>query len=131
MTSGVGQISYTTRRDAKTKLLKNGAPGMLPRHKKILNSAWLWQVEGITIEVLTAALAAAREARRHILDEMDRCNPAPARCLAPNAPRIRRFTVNPEKLGQLIGPGGRYIRGLIEESGADDVKVPFFLLFCG
>ncbi|KAK9901313.1 hypothetical protein WJX75_005944 [Coccomyxa subellipsoidea] len=81
------------------------------------------KVEGITIEVLTAALAAAREARRHILDEMDRCNPAPARCLAPNAPRIRRFTVNPEKLGQLIGPGGRYIRGLIEESGADDVKV--------
>lgn len=33
MTSGVGQISYTTRRDAKTKLLKMGAPGMLPRHK--------------------------------------------------------------------------------------------------
>lgn len=81
-------------------------------------------MEGITLEVLTAALAAARTARRHILAEMGRCDPAPRRSLAPNAPRIRRFTVNPDKLGMLIGPGGRYIRGIVEDSGANDIKVP-------
>lgn len=80
-------------------------------------------MEGITLEVLAAALAAARGARRHILAEMRRCSPAPRGALAPNAPRIRRFSVAADKLGLLIGPGGRNIRALIEESGASDIKV--------
>jgi hypothetical protein len=81
------------------------------------------QVEGITIEVLATALAKAREARRHILAEMELCSPPPRRTLAPTAPRILRFNVDPEKIGLLIGPGGRTIRGLIEASGVDDIKV--------
>lgn len=82
-------------------------------------------MEGITLDVLASALAEARKARQHILAEMTCCKPPPRGALAPNAPRIRRFTVDTDKLGMLIGPGGRNIRGLIEESGADEIKVSF------
>ena len=75
--------------------------------------------------MLASALAEARKARQHILQEMTSCSPAPRGALAPNAPRIRRFTVDTDKLGMLIGPGGRNIRGIIEESGADEIKVFF------
>ncbi|CAL8470982.1 g10524 [Coccomyxa elongata] len=81
------------------------------------------KVEGITLDVLASALAEARKARQHILAEMTCCKPPPRGALAPNAPRIRRFTVDTDKLGMLIGPGGRNIRGLIEESGADEIKI--------
>ncbi|CAL5228653.1 g11822 [Coccomyxa viridis] len=81
------------------------------------------KVEGITVEILAEALKHARTARQHILGEMDRCMPAPRRALADNAPRIQLVTVDPEKVGFLIGPGGRNIRAITVESGAEQVQV--------
>ena len=81
------------------------------------------QVEGITVEILAEALKHARTARRHILGEMERCMPAPRRALADNAPRIQLLTIDPEKVGFLIGPGGRNIRAITVESGAESVQV--------
>ena len=83
----------------------------------------LLQVEGITVEILAEALSHARTARQHILGEMDRCMPAPRRALADNAPRIQLVTIDPEKVGFLIGPGGRNIRAITLESGAEQVQV--------
>lgn len=83
----------------------------------------LAQVEGITVEILGEALKHARAARRHILGQMERCAPAPRRALADNAPRIKILTIDPEKIGFLIGPGGRNIRGIEAESGAEQVQV--------
>lgn len=87
------------------------------------HKAVLLQVEGITVEILAEALKHARTARQHILGEMDRCMPAPRRALADNAPRIQLVTVDPEKVGFLIGPGGRNIRAITVESGAEQVQV--------
>jgi hypothetical protein len=80
-------------------------------------------VEGVTVEVLAAALAAARQARQHILARMEACAPAPRRALADNAPRILRFAIDVDKIGLLIGPGGRTIRALTEAAGADEIQV--------
>ena len=49
--------------------------------------------------------------------------PAPRRALADSAPRIRLVGIDPEKVGALIGPGGRVIRGIEADSGADQVSV--------
>ncbi|KAK9829222.1 hypothetical protein WJX72_004572 [[Myrmecia] bisecta] len=81
------------------------------------------KVEGITVEVMAAALAQASEGRRHILTQMAACSPAPRGALSEYAPRLRQLTVDPDKLGLLIGPGGRTIRGLVEESGVESIKV--------
>ena len=80
-------------------------------------------MEGITVEILGKALRQARSARAHILGEMERCSPAPRGALADNAPRIRIVTVDPDKIGILIGPGGRTIRALEAESGAEQIQV--------
>ena len=49
--------------------------------------------------------------------------PAPRRALADSAPRIAVVMIDPEKVGMLIGPGGRVIRGIEADSGADEVSV--------
>ena len=49
--------------------------------------------------------------------------PAPRRALADSAPRIAIVMIDPEKVGMLIGPGGRVIRGIEADSGADEVSV--------
>jgi hypothetical protein len=67
-------------------------------------------VEGITLPILSEALAAARAGREHVLREMGRCSPPPRRALAPFAPRVIRFQVRLNevkegsqlKLGRLI-----------------------------
>ena len=81
------------------------------------------QVEGITVEILGKALTQAKVARRHILAQMERCAPAPRRALADSAPRIKIVSIDPEKVGLLIGPGGRVIRGIVQDSGAEEVQV--------
>ena len=81
------------------------------------------KVEGITLPIVAAALAAAKTARTHILTCMDTATPPPRRALAPHTPRIALVTVPIDKLGALIGPGGRTIRALRDASGVDDIQV--------
>jgi len=86
------------------------------------------KISGLTREILDRALEQAREARSHVLDRMAEAIDAPREELSQYAPRITTLQINPEKIGALIGPGGKHIRGIVEETGAsvdvnDDGKV--------
>ncbi len=75
------------------------------------------KIAGITPEIMRQALAQARAGRMHILDKMAAAMPQVRPQLPPTAPRILTTRINPEKIGQLIGPGGKNIREL-EAMGA-------------
>ncbi|HKC75853.1 MAG TPA: polyribonucleotide nucleotidyltransferase [Chloroflexota bacterium] len=70
------------------------------------------KVSGITFEIMQQALQQAREARLFILEKMHEAIPAPRAQLSRFAPRITSIKINPEKIGALIGPGGKNIRGI-------------------
>ena len=76
------------------------------------------KIDGLPTPVLSEALKRARRARLHILDAMDRTISQPRDELSPHAPRITTIQVNPEKLGDIIGPKGKIIRGIQDETGA-------------
>src|SRR5918996_5385083 len=77
------------------------------------------KIEGLSLELMKEALDQAREGRLHILGEMKKALPAPRPELSPFAPRIVTVQINPEKIGDLIGPKGKTIRGIQEETGAE------------
>jgi polyribonucleotide nucleotidyltransferase len=72
---------------------------------------------GLAFPIMEEAFAQAREARMIILDKMADAIGAPRTQLSPYAPRILRIKINPEKIGALIGPGGKNIRGITEKTG--------------
>jgi polyribonucleotide nucleotidyltransferase len=76
------------------------------------------KIEGLTTEIMTEALERAHRARIHILDIMDGVVAGPSEELSAYAPRITTIKVNPEKLGEIIGPKGKTIRAIQDESGA-------------
>ena len=76
------------------------------------------KIEGLTVEVLADALERARKGRLHILDEMDAALNAPRTDLSPHAPRIVAIRVNPQKIGDIIGPKGKNIRAIQDDTGA-------------
>jgi polyribonucleotide nucleotidyltransferase len=73
---------------------------------------------GITYDIMRAAFAQAREGRLFILDKMAEVMPTAREELSLFAPRIITMQINPEKIGALIGPGGKNIRGITESTGA-------------
>ena len=75
------------------------------------------KVKGLRYEILEQALAQAREARMQILDVIRECMPAPRPELSPYAPRITTIHIPVDKIGAVIGPGGKVIRGIQEETG--------------
>ena len=77
------------------------------------------KIEGMDLAIMKEALAQAREGRIHILGEMKKALAAPRADLSPYAPRIVTMQINPEKIGDLIGPKGKTIRGIQEETGAE------------
>jgi polyribonucleotide nucleotidyltransferase len=76
------------------------------------------KIKGLSKEIMEKALAQAREARLIILDLIKRTLPEPREQLKPHAPRITTLHINPEKIGALIGPGGKNVRGIQDETGA-------------
>jgi polyribonucleotide nucleotidyltransferase len=76
------------------------------------------KVEGISMEIMREALKRANTARLHILDEMDKVLPSARPELSKYAPRIITIKVNPSKIGEIIGPKGKTIRGIQEATGA-------------
>lgn len=76
------------------------------------------KVDGLTTEILQEALQRARKARMHILDIMDSTIAEPRTELSQYAPRIISIQINPEKIGEIIGPKGKTIRAIQEETGA-------------
>lgn len=73
---------------------------------------------GITFEIMREAFAQAREGRMFILDKMNAVINTPRQELSPFAPRIITLQIPVDKIGALIGPGGKTIRGIIEQTGA-------------
>ncbi|HEV3051295.1 MAG TPA: polyribonucleotide nucleotidyltransferase, partial [Longimicrobium sp.] len=72
------------------------------------------KIEGLSLELMREALQKANRARMHILDEMDKVLPQPRADLSQYAPRIITIKVDPAKIGEIIGPKGKTIRGIQE-----------------
>jgi len=77
------------------------------------------KIQGLDLALMTEALAQAKEGRLHILGEMNKALPAQRPDLSQYAPRIVTVMINPEKIGDLIGPKGKTIRGIQDETGAE------------
>ncbi len=76
------------------------------------------KIEGLTVAIMKEALQRARKARLHILDVMDGAIKEGRSELSEFAPRIITIHINPEKIGEVIGPKGKTIRGIQDETGA-------------
>ncbi|WP_304339997.1 polyribonucleotide nucleotidyltransferase [Metaclostridioides mangenotii] len=75
------------------------------------------KIAGIDEEVLRRALAQAKEGRIHILNEMRKTISAPKSELSPYAPKIVKMMIDPDKIRDVIGPGGKVITKIIDETG--------------
>jgi polyribonucleotide nucleotidyltransferase len=76
------------------------------------------KIDHIGFDIIEAALAQAKEARLTILDAMRQAIDGPREDMSPYAPRMTRISIPVDKIGAVIGPGGKIIRGIIEETGA-------------
>ena len=74
---------------------------------------------GLTQEILAEALEQARVGRLYIMDRMAQTITTPNNQMSPHAPKMIRLKINSDKIGALIGPGGRVIRGIQEETGTN------------
>ena len=89
------------------------------------------KIKGVSIDIMRQALAQAREARLYVLEKMAETIKGPRTNLSPYAPRFVTIKIRPEKIREIIGPGGKVIRGIQEKTGAkidveDDGKVTIF-----
>jgi polyribonucleotide nucleotidyltransferase len=77
------------------------------------------KIRGISLDIMTKAVEQARQGRHHILDAMDAVLPAPRPSLSSYAPRLTSFKIPVDAIGAVIGPGGKTIRHIVKESGAE------------
>jgi len=76
------------------------------------------KIQGISIDIMREALEQARVGRLHILGKMNQAITEASTTLSPYAPRILTLKIEPDQIGGVIGPGGKVIRGIIEQTGA-------------
>jgi len=76
------------------------------------------KIQGISMDIMRQAVAQAKKGRMHILDKMEETITTHRPELSKWAPRIITIKVNPEKIGEIIGPKGKTIRAIQEETGA-------------
>ncbi|WP_298073397.1 polyribonucleotide nucleotidyltransferase [uncultured Bacteroides sp.] len=76
------------------------------------------KVDGLSYDILEKALLQAKEGREYILGKLTECIAEPRPDLKPHAPRIETITIPKEFIGAVIGPGGKIIQGMQEETGA-------------
>ncbi len=89
------------------------------------------KIAGVSVDIMRQALAQAREARLHVLGKMAETIKTHRATLSEYAPRFVTIRIRPEKIREIIGPGGKVIRGIQEKTGAkidveDDGKVTVF-----
>lgn len=77
------------------------------------------KIKGISFAIIDKALQQAKEGRLHKLDKMDAAISAPRPDLSPYAPRLTTLTIPVDMIGAVIGPGGKNIRNIVKESGAE------------
>ena len=75
------------------------------------------KISGITTAIMREAMAQAKAGRLHVLGKMLEALPGSRTTISAFAPRIYTLKINPSKIGELIGPGGKTIRGIIEQTG--------------
>lgn len=81
------------------------------------------KITGVTFEIIKQALAQAKKARLEILDTMSQAIPQTNEELSDYAPRLETIKIQEDKVGELIGPGGKTIKAIIEKTGVDiDIK---------
>jgi polyribonucleotide nucleotidyltransferase len=76
------------------------------------------KTRGLTHELIAETLQTARAARLEIIEKIEKVLPEPRETLSPYAPRLMQIKINPEKIGMLIGPGGKMIRALQEQTNS-------------
>jgi polyribonucleotide nucleotidyltransferase len=76
------------------------------------------KIGGINAQIMAEALEQARKGRLHILSVMEKTIAEPRADISPIAPRIVQIKINPDKIRDIIGPGGKIIRAMVEETGA-------------
>jgi len=89
------------------------------------------KIAGVSVDIMRRALAQARDARLHVLGKMAETIKTSRTEMSPYAPRFVTIKIRPEKIREIIGPGGKVIRGIQEKTGAkidveDDGKVTIF-----
>ena len=77
------------------------------------------KVEGVSIKILGEAMIQAKVARVQIIDKIEKEIPKPRENISPNAPKILIIKINPDKIGLVIGGGGKTIKEIKEKSGAE------------
>ncbi len=77
------------------------------------------KIDGITKDIMSLALQKAHVARMHILEQMDKAIPEPRQNLSAYAPAIEAINVPTDKIGEIIGPGGKNIKAIIEQTQAE------------
>ena len=76
------------------------------------------KIAGINAQIMAEALEQAKRGRLHILSIMEKTIAEPRPGISPYAPRIIQIKINPDRIRDVIGPGGKIIRALVEETGA-------------
>jgi polyribonucleotide nucleotidyltransferase len=76
------------------------------------------KIAGVNAQIMAEALEQAKKGRLFILDAMEQTLASPREAISPHAPRIIKIKINPDKIRDVIGPGGKVIRALVEETGA-------------
>jgi polyribonucleotide nucleotidyltransferase len=77
------------------------------------------KIKGIPLEVMEKALAQAKVSRMHIMGKMMEAISEPRKQLSPYAPKIQQLQIPADRIGELIGPGGKMIKSIIEQTGAE------------
>jgi len=81
------------------------------------------KIKGINLDIIKQAMEKAREGRLFILDKMLEVIPEPRECLSKAAPKITTFKIPKEKIGEVIGPGGKNIKSIKEEFDLDEIDI--------
>ncbi len=79
------------------------------------------KIEGLTYDIVKDTLAQAHKGRLEIMEAMLAVLPAPKSQISKYAPRIESIKINPDKIGELIGPGGKNVKKIVEECGGKEV----------
>jgi len=77
------------------------------------------KIKGLSFEIMKEALAQAKEARFFILDKMNSVIAEPRKSLSPYAPRLLQFPISVDKIGTVIGPGGKVIQKIQKDFGVE------------
>jgi len=81
------------------------------------------KIKGIGIDVLAGAIQQAKDGRFFIMDKMDAALSQPRTTMSPYAPRMLTIQIHPDKIREVIGPGGKMIRKIIEDSGVASIDI--------